>query len=482
MAKEIIIDPPGFTFQEFSLLTGLTKKDCTITNINLETKLADSLVLKIPMLSAAMTSVTGYEMALALGKEGGLGVLPARLPIEEQADIVKRIKSYEMGFVEEPVKVREHATIDEVLRIIEQKGHSKVPVVDVNNTFLGVFSYQDYLKLSISRDEPVTKAMATIGNGVPHIARPNITVDEAKRMLELEKANYLVVLDGQRRLVKLAFKKDEERLKVGAAISTHDGWEKRVERLLAEDVDLIVVDTSDGYNEFTGDVIKTYKHMPTKVPICAGNIITDDGALYLMQAGADIIKSGMSSGSICTTKREKAVGRAPFTALMEAVAARDEYLKTSQRYVPVIADGGITGTADMIIALTVGDAVMLGGYFNRLFESAGEKFDRKRQITTVEGEMVEVATWGEGSIRAQNLSRYGHASKHTFFAEGEEGYIPYAGRLKPSLKKDLMKIKAALSNAGCYNLGELRKNAVIERMSPYAQAIVGDTHNIKVKG
>jgi IMP dehydrogenase len=482
MAKEIIIDPPGFTFQEFSLLTGLTKTDCTITNINLETRLAESLLLRIPLLSAAMTSVTGYEMALALGKEGGLGVLPARLPVDEQADIVKRIKNYEMGFVEEPVKVREHATIDEVLRMIEQKGHSKVPVVDVNNTFLGVFSYQDYLKSSVSRDEPVTKAMATIGNGVLYVERPEITVDEAKRILDQEKANYLVVLDNQKRLVKLAFKKDEERLKVGAAISTHEGWEKRVERLLAEDVDLIVVDTSDGYNEFTGDVIRAYKQMPTKVPICAGNIITDGGALYLMQAGADIIKSGMSSGSICTTKREKAVGRAPFTALMEAVAARDEHLKTSKRYVPVIADGGITGTADMIIALTVGDAVMMGGYFNRFFEASGEKFDQKRQRTTVEGEMVEVATWGEGSIRAQNLNRYGHASKHTFFAEGEEGYVPYAGRLKPNLKKDLMKIRAALSNAGCYNLDELRKNAVIERMSPYAQAIVGDTHNIKVKG
>jgi IMP dehydrogenase len=190
----------------------------------------------------------------------------------------------------------------------------------------------------------------------------------------------------------------------------------------------------------------------------------------------------MSSGSICTTKREKAVGRAPFTALMEAVAARDEYMKTSQRYVPVIADGGITGTADMIIALTVGDAVMMGGYFNRFFEASGEKFDQKRQRTIVESEMVEVETWGEGSIRAQNLNRYGHASKHTFFAEGEEGYVPYAGRLKPNLKKDLMKIRAALSNAGCYNLEELRKNSVIERMSPYAQAIVGDTHNIKVKG
>ncbi len=481
MAKQIIIDPPGLTFQEFSLLTGHTKKDCVITNISLETRLA-GLLLRNPFLSAAMTSVTGYEMALALGKEGGIGVLPLKFGMDEQARIVNKIKHYEMGFVQDPLTVGENATIDEVLKIVEKHGHSKVPIVDRNNTFIGIFSYQDYIKAPIARDAPVTKAMTTIETGVPYINRPDISVEEAKRLLEQEKANYLVVLDDQKRLVKLAFKKDEEKVKVGFAISTYKGWQDNVLACIQEGADLVSIDTSDGFNDFTAEVVAEYKKMNIPAPICAGNIITYEGAMFLMEAGADIIKCGMSSGSICTTKREKAVGRAPMTALIEADRARKDYFKRTGRYVALIADGGITNAADAIIALTIADAVMMGGYFNRFNEAAAEKLDYKGKPTKDESEMRDVATWGEGSIKAQNLVRYGHSSPVTFFAEGIEGTVQYAGRLKPSLKKDLLKIKAALSNAGCYNLAEFRGNAVIERMSQYASEIVGDAHGVKVKG
>lgn len=476
MAKQIILEP-GRTFQEFSLLTGFTRKDCVITNINLETKLG-GLGLRVPLLSAAMMSVTGYDLALALGKEGGIGVLPNRLPVEEQAGIVRRIKNYEMAFVEEPVSVRKDASVDEACRIVEQQGHSKVPVVDRNNVFLGLFNYNEYLKMQVSRDEPVTRAMIP-ADQVPYFEKPDLTVDEAKKLLD-DKEHYLVVLDEQKRLVKLAFKKDEEKIKVGAAISSHEGWQKRVEANLAEGVDLVVIDTSDAFNEFVGEVIADYKLMKTSVPLCAGNIITYDGAMYMMEQGADIIKSGMSSGSICTTKREKAVGRAPMTALMEAERARNDYFRKTGRYVPIIADGGIACPADIIIALTIADAVMMGGYFNRFFEAAGEKLDEHGMITTDERLMREVATWGEGSLRAKNLDRYGQTVK-TFFAEGVEGTVPYRGRLKPNLKLDMMKVRAALSNAGCYNLKQLREEAVIELNSPTAAYIIGSTHDVKTK-
>ena len=143
MAKKVILET-GKTFSEFSLLTEYTSKDCTLQNINLEAK-RGGLKLRHPFLSAAMTSVTGYEMALALGKEGGLGVLPARLSIKEQVEIIKKIKGYEMGFVEDPITVRENATIDEVVRLVEKHGHSKVPIADRNNVFLGLFSFDKYL-------------------------------------------------------------------------------------------------------------------------------------------------------------------------------------------------------------------------------------------------------------------------------------------------------------------------------------------------
>jgi len=483
LVKQVILEP-GRTYQEFSLLPGYTKKDCTITDISLETVLDDLIHLRIPILSAAMTSVTGYDMALALGKEGGLGVLPARLSIEEQIGIVRKIKEYEMGFVEEPTTIRDNATIEEALRIVERQGHSKIPVVDKNNEFKGMFDYKYYIKTaSATPADCVTKAMIPQDEMKKHtINCPGMLVGQAKCAMFERSANYLVVLDSEGRLEKLAFKKDEEKIKVASAISTHSDWQKRVEANIAEGVDLIVIDTSDAQNEFTEEVIRAYKQSRYKAPICAGNIVTYDGAMCLMKAGADIIKIGMSSGSICITKREKAVGRAPMTALMDADKARKDYfMKISERYVPIIMDGGITSAADMIIALTIADAVMLGGYLNGFHEAVGEKFDEHGQITNDEHAMREVATWGEGSKRAQNLDRYGHSTKTTFFPEGVEGTVPYKGRLKPGLIRDLTKIRAAMSNAGCYNLRQFRNEAVIELNSPYAGDIIGSAHSIKEK-
>jgi len=482
MPKTINLEP-GRTFSEFCLLTGHTKRHGKISDVTLETRLADQLTLKLPLLSAAMTSVTGYDMALALGKEGGLGILPARLTLEEQADIVRRIKEYEMGFVEEPVTARENALVEEVLKLIEQYGHSKIPIVNRNNVFLGMFTRQHYWNMDVSLQDQVTSAMIPFGSdSISFCSKPNITVDEAKDLLKSNKQKYLVVLDDQNRLVKLAFEKDIEKIKVGSAITTYQGWKQRVVANIEADVDLIVIDTSDAYSDFVAEVMKDYKSMKLKTPLCVGNIITYEGAMYLMQHGADIVKVGMSSGSICTTHREKATGRAPMTALMEAHRARKDHLQKTTKYVPLIVDGGITCSADMIIALTIADAVMMGYYFNRFYESAGEKLDKDGKVTRDENQMVSVTTWGEGSLRAKNLDRYGHSTRKTFFEEGVEGTVPYLGRLKPTLKKDTMKIKAALSNAGCLNLEELRENAVIELISPHARKIVSQAHDIHIKG
>lgn len=477
MVKQIITEP-GRTFSEFCLLPAYTAKDCTIQDTTLATDLA-GLRLRIPMLSAAMGSVTGYEMALALGKEGGIGVLPARLPPSVQSDIIRRIKNYEMGFVEEPITVRDTSTVECALRAIEKHGHSKVPVVDRNNVFRGMFTLQRYWETGADMRAAVTTAMVSIGDA-PSINEPDISFERAKQLLDDKQANYLVVLDSGNRLVKLAFRKDITNILVGAAISTHPGWKERVHAIVEAGVDLIVIDTSDGFNEFTKDALTEYKRMATGVPICAGNIVTYDGAIFLMEAGADMVKVGMSSGSICITQREKAVGRSPMTALIEACRARDDFRKRSGRYVPIIMDGGISSAADMIIALTLADGIMMGGYFNKFYEAAAEKLDRKGRETWEEHEMCHVATWGEGSQRAQNFARYEQTRK-TFFAEGVEGVVPFAGRLKPTLKKDLQKIRAALSNCGCQNLEELRNQAVLELISPHASAIISRSHNMKEK-
>ena len=476
MAKKVILEA-GRTFSEFSLLTDYTPKECNLNSINLKSKLGN-LELGNPFLSAAMTSVTGYEMALALGKEGGLGVLPARLSIKEQVEIINQIKGYEMGFVEDPVSVRDNATIDEAVRLVEKHGHSKIPITDRNNVFLGLFNFDKYLE---SNETPAENIMTVITkkDELPVTNNENITVDEAKK--ELQKNNYLVVLDDLNRLVKIAFKKDVDNIVVGAALSTHKGWKKRVKECHKAGADIFVIDTSDAYNEFTAKVIKEYNAMELGKPICAGNVITYEGAKFLMENGADVIKVGMSSGSICTTQREKATGRAPMTALLDVEKARTEYYKNTGKYVSIIIDGGVSDAGSMIIALSVADAVMMGGYFNHFFEAEGEKYDENMQLTTHEPDIKYIATWGEGSARARNLDRYGHVARKTFFAEGEEGTVQNWGRLKPKLKQDIRKIKAALSNTGCMNLKDYHKKAIIELMSPYTQNIVGDTHDMKVK-
>ena len=477
MVKQIVREP-GRTFSEFSLLTGLTPVDCTLPNISLATDLA-GLKLRLPLLSAAMTSVTGHEMALALGKEGGLGVLPVRLPVAEQAAIAKRIKGYEMGFVEDPVCIERETTIDEAVRLVERHGHSKLPVTDRNNVFLGLFSFDRYLELDAPPGDPVGSVMLAPSE-MECCHDPALRVEQAKQLLG--EGRYLVVLDELNRLVKLAFRKDVESIPVAAAISTHKGWQARVEANLAAGVDMIVIDTSDAHSEFVGEVLAAYRAMETGVPICAGNVITADGATYLMKQGADVIKIGMSSGSICTTQRQKATGRAPLTALIAADRARQAYHEQNGRYVPLVVDGGVGSAGDMIIALTLADAVMMGGYFNHFLEAAGEKFDENMRLTSHEPETRRVATWGEGSARARNLDRYGHASAKSFFTEGEEGTVEFHGRLKPRLKEDMRKVKAALGNVGCRTLAEFRERAVIELMSPRTRDVVGDTHSIHVGG
>jgi IMP dehydrogenase len=476
-----IINEPGRTFHEYCLLPGYTKKDCIIQNISLETRLG-GLRLKIPILGAAMTSLMDYDMALALNKEGGIGVLPVRMPHERKIEVVKALKSYEMGFVEDPVSVREGETVEDALDKIQQYGHSKIPVTKKNNQFLGLFTFEHYLATNPRLKDKVTSAMLK-KEQIPYCVNPAITINETKLLFENEHkdSKYLIVLDGQDGLVKIAFKKDVEKVKVGIAISTYPGWKKTVEEMVALGVDLINLDTSDAYNEFVKGVLVEYMDMHTGVPFCAGNVVTYEGARFLMEHGADIVKFGMSSGSICTTQREKSVGRAPLTALKEGERAKkDHYLKTGKE-VHIVIDGGIITAADMAIALTMADAVMCGGYLNKFYEAAAEKFDESGQITTIEDEITHVATWGEGSERAYNLERYGQ-SRQTFFAEGIEGKVPYAGRLKPALKKDMMKVKAALSNAGCMDLEEFRNEAVIELISPASKHIISTTHSVIEKG
>ena len=479
-----IINEPGRTFGEYSLLTGHTGKRCTPQNIDLNTTLQNKPFLKIPLISSPMTSVTGEEMALAIGKIGGMGILPARLSTEEQVKIVSDIKRQDLSFVDEPKTLWDNHTIEKALSIIQRHGYSTLPIVNKFREFKGIFTQENYWDSNSLETDKVTSAMIPYEKGkdtIEVVHNPSITVLEAKDILKKSRTNYLVVLDNQERLIKLAFKQDIDTIKVGIATDTYPGWQNRVEAGIKAGADLVVIDTSDAYNENIIDAIKEYKSKFNE-PLCAGNVITYDGAMALLEAGVDMIKEGMSSGSICTTQKVKATGRGPLTSLLETVRARDEYYKRSGKYVPVIADGGITGSADMIIALAAGaDFLMMGNYFNKFYEAAGPKLDENKKPTNDEMKIRYVETWGEGSMRARNLGRYGHSHRRTFFAEGAEGIVPYAGRLKPNIEKDMQIIKAALSNVGAMDLEEFRKIAVLELNSQHTSQIVSTTHDISLR-
>ena len=350
-----------------------------------------------------------------------------------------------------------------------------------------MFTRKNYIESTARSNDPISAAMILFdkdSDTVPYLKESNASENNVKRLLD-SGAKYVVIVDNKYRFRSLVFKKDFEPLLVAAAISTHPGWLERVKELERVGVDLIVMDTSDAHSEFAEDLVREYKRVINNIPLCAGNIVTYEGAMDLLRAGADMIKEGMSPGSICTTRREKGVGRPPMTSALETARARDDFYKETHRYAPLLGDGGITGAADMAMVSTVVDAFMLGGRLNGMFEAAGKKLDGlKNEIEDPgnnEDRIVYVVSFGEGSKEAQNSDRYGHSSTATFFEEGRKGEVDYVGRLKPVLKGDMMRLRGTLTNVGVLNLKDYRAEVVIELVSPEGQRIVGNTHNLHIR-
>ena len=221
MAKRVILDPPGYTFSQFSLLTGHTSKECALQDVSLYSSPAD-VDLRLPLMSAAMTSVTGREMVLALGREGGLPVIPANIDELQMVRWIEEVKDEKMGFVEDPLKARENDTIEHVLKNINERGHTRVPVCDRNNHFLGMFEEEHFYISGKRPSDLVTLSMIPCDD-LLCTEDENLSIDDARNILSGNSQKYVVVLDDQRRLVKMAFKKDMLEAKVAAAITTYEG-------------------------------------------------------------------------------------------------------------------------------------------------------------------------------------------------------------------------------------------------------------------
>ena len=452
-----------------------------------------ALTINVPIASALMQSVSGVDLSVALARCGGLSFIFGAQSIESQVDMVRRVKTHKAGFVVSDSNVRLHATLADVLERTEQTGHSTVAVTDdgsANGKLLGIITSRDYRLGRESPSKPVADIMTPYSD--LQCAPAGIDLSAANDMLWQYKLNCLPIVDQRQRLQHLVFRKDhdahqeyplenvdsDKRLIVGAALNTRDHV-RRVPALIEAGVDVLCIDSSDGYSEWQADTIAFVKSNFPGTPIGAGNVVDREGFLYLVEAGADFVKVGIGGGSICITREQKGIGRGQASTVLEVAEARDEYYNRTGIYVPVCSDGGISQDYHIAIALAMGaDFVMMGRYFARFDEAPGRKIRVNNQYVK--------EYWGEGSNRARNWQRYDHGGENTqptwrlSFEEGVDSYVPYAGRLRDSLNLTLLKIRSTMCNCGALNLGEFRQHARLTAVSP-ASIREGGAHDVVVR-
>ena len=464
------------TFSEFLLLPNLTTEKCVPENVSLKTPIVKfkkdeepKICANIPMVSAIMQSVSGEEMGIALAREGGIAFIFGSQSIESQAKMVENVKKSKAGFVISDSNVTPDATLRDVVELVEKTGHSTVMITEdgtSNGKFLGLVTDKDYRLSRDNLNEKIEKFMNKKENLV--YAQEGITLKEANDKIWDEKISCLPILDKNGNLKFLVFRKDyedrknnsnslldeEKRYIVGAGINTRD-YEKRIPALVNAGVDILCIDSSDGYTVWQKKTIDFVRQKyGENVKIGAGNVVDAQGFRYLAEAGADFVKVGVGGGSICITRETKGIGRGQASALIDVVAERDKYYEETGVYIPVCSDGGIVHDYHITLALALGaDFVMMGRYFARFDESP-------TRVVKKNGSFYK-EYWGEGSNRARNWQRYDMGGNKTklAFEEGVDSYIPYAGKLKDNLSITIEKIKSTMCNCGSITIEELHKNA-----------------------
>ena len=464
------------TFSEFLLLPNLTTEKCIPENVSLKTPIVKfkkneepKISANIPMVSAIMQSVSGEKMGIALAREGGIAFIFGSQSIESQAKMVEAVKKCKAGFVVSDSNVTPKTTLGEVVALIEKTGHSTVMITEdgsANGKFLGLVTDKDYRLSRDNMNEPIENFMNKKENLV--YAEEGITLKEANDKIWEEKISCLPILDKNGNLKNLVFRKDyedrknnanslldeEKRYIVGAGINTRD-YEERIPALVDAGVDIIWMDSSDGYSVWQKKTIDFVREKyGDDVKIGAGNVVDAEGFRYLAEAGADFVKVGVGGGSICITRETKGIGRGQASALIDVVAERDRYFEETGIYIPVCSDGGIVHDYHITLALALGaDFVMMGRYFARFDESPTRVVKRNGSFYK--------EYWGEGSNRARNWQRYdmGGSKTKLAFEEGVDSYIPYAGKMSENLDVTIAKIKSTMCNCGSTTLKELHENA-----------------------
>ena len=461
----------ALTFDDVLLKPGLS--DVMPSEVDIRTRLTRTVSLNLPVLSAAMDTVTEARLAIAMAQAGGIGVIHRNLSPEDQAEHVRRVKKFESGMVVNPVTIAPDATLGEALDLMLMHEISGIPVVERKangraGKLVGILTHRD-VRFATNKAVPVSELMT---KDKLITVREGVSEDEAKKLLHQYRIEKLLVVDKDYRCVGLVTVKDIEksvknpnackdeqgRLRVAAASTVGDEGFERSERLIDAGVDVVVVDTAHGHSQRVLDAVKRVKRMSNAVQVLAGNVATGEGAKALIDAGADAIKVGIGPGSICTTRVVAGVGVPQLTAVLDAV---EEARKTDT---PVVADGGVKFSGDFAKALAAGaESAMVGNLLAGTEESPGEVYlYQGRSYKSYRG-MGSVAAMARGS--ADRYFQQDIKDNLKLVPEGVEGQVPFKGPLSNVLHQLAGGLRAAMGYVGARDLKELREKAQFVRIS-----------------
>lgn len=453
----------ALTYDDVLLVPGYS--DILPRNTSTKTKLTRNIALNIPIVSAAMDTVTEYELAIAMAQEGGLGIIHKNMSIEAQAEQVRKVKRSESGMILDPITLQENATLGDALQIMGEFKIGGIPVINESHKLIGILTNRD-LRFEREASKPVTEIM-TKENIIT--ASEGLSLDDAERILQEYKIEKLPIVDKEYKLTGLitykdilkrkshpnACKDEFGRLRVGAAVGVTTDLLKRVEALVKAGVDVVSLDTAHGHSKGVIDALKSLKAKFPKLDVIAGNIATGEAAKALAEAGADAVKVGVGPGSICTTRIIAGIGVPQLTAVMWVAKALEG------TDVPVIADGGIRFSGDMTKALAGGaSTIMIGSMLAGSDEAPGE-------IVMYEGRKFK-AYRGMGSVEAM-----GEGSKDRYFQDAEDdmkklvpegivGRVPFKGKVSEILYQMVGGLKAGMGYCGAGDIDTLQKASFVK--------------------
>jgi IMP dehydrogenase len=460
----------ALTFDDVTLVPAYSRVLPAQTNV--QARLTRTIRLGIPLVSAAMDTVTEALMAIAMAQHGGLGIVHKNLDAAQQAEEVRRVKRFESGMVVNPVTIGPDVTLRDALQIMAEHNLSGIPVVEApSGRLAGILTHRD-VRFATDLSQPVRELM-TKENLVT--VRDGVGSEEAKRLLHRHRIEKLIVVDEAYRCVGLitvkdiekaetfpeACKDDRGRLRVGAATGVGDNGIARAEGLIDAGADVVVVDTAHGHSQGVLDMVGRIKRMSNRAQVMAGNVATPDGARALIDAGADAVKVGIGPGSICTTRVVAGVGVPQFSAILEVA---DTCRKAD---VPLVADGGIKFSGDLAKAVAAGaDCAMIGNLFAGTEQSPGEVFlYQGRSYKSYRG-MGSVAAMARGS--ADRYFQQEVRDNLKFVPEGVEGRVPYKGSVAGVVHQLVGGLRAAMGYTGCATLAEMQANCRFRRVTDAA--------------